>query len=165
MDDNWRIGVRQSLAGCVLIAQIAVFLQSLVDDPLQIERHVGGSVVREAAEPDSGWTRKSLLCFRHGTATSRLPSRTAPPRRRTGRCVRPTPWHGLALATYRQSFPMHFPDWSDANNSSRGEPPLSMPRCLVIRDIPDTEKWVPATAIENGAEPRVPRFRPLFAAR
>ena len=88
----------------MLIAQVAVFLQRLVDDVFQLRRNIGIQPNRRTAARFR-MASKIIPKFRRETATRPSPSRTAPPRTRTDRCAHPVPCPRPVPATCRRSFP------------------------------------------------------------
>ena len=71
--------------GGVLVAQVAVFLQRLVDDLFQLRRNITIETNRRGRIRIEDCLEDRLPNFRHETATLPSPSRTAPPRTRTDR--------------------------------------------------------------------------------
>ena len=107
-----------SHVGGVLIAQIAIFLQRLVDDVVPVRRAHRDSAAPQPPEHGSEWLRRSRaeLSPRNGNAPS--PSRTAPHRTKTDRCGHPVPSPAPAPATCRPPCPAWCRDWSDAPRPS-----------------------------------------------
>ena len=98
----------------VLVAQIAVLLQRLVDDPLPVR-----AARRDSAAPQEAGARSRIaskmtaVALALGTATARSPSHRAPRRTKTDRCAHPVPCPRPARATCRRLCPASLRGWSD----------------------------------------------------
>ena len=94
-----------------LVAQVAIFLQALVDDALQFAGHVGIQSHRsDRSTFQNGVEDEAEVSPRKGSNPS--PFRRAPHRTRTNPCVRRVPSLAPVPATYRRPCQAHCPDWS-----------------------------------------------------
>ena len=111
-----------------LAPQFAVLLHRLVHHFFQLGVESRDSAASAGPACDSEWHRSRLRKSRPKTPLGRLPSRTAPRRRRTGRCARPRPRPEPAPATCTPPCPPSSPDWSgDAPSRSRLPPDPAPP--------------------------------------
>ena len=104
----------------VLIAQVAVFLQRLVDDPFQFGGNFGIQAHRRCRRLVQNGIEDHPEVSPSERQRARSPFRRAPRRRRTDPCAHPVPCPRPARATCRPPCPACCRDWSGVLRS----PPL-----------------------------------------
>src|ERR1051326_7347167 len=99
--------------GSGLIAQRPILFQALVNDPFQFCGDIRVEAQQRTGRAIEDGLGNDSRTFAAKKARVRWPSHRARRRTRTGQCEHPVPWLEFAQATYRQSFPLPFPGWSD----------------------------------------------------